>query len=192
MNVKRGNGIDCSWVVEEIRRITCDVFTTMLGMDPAMGEAKVERGGPGPTDGVVALVGLAGGCVGIGGLACSGETACRLSSRMLLTEIESVNEEVLDVVAELTNMIIGGLKTAIEKQAGPMALSIPSVVFGRNFTTRAKGSSEWTRIPFTCADGDFEVHICLRPGEGPVNGTADVRSGRLQYVTARSSHGEVL
>ncbi len=58
---------------------------------------------------------------------------------MLMTEAPSVNEDVLDAVAELTNMIIGSVKTDLESQLGPLGLSIPTVVFGRNFRTRSAG-----------------------------------------------------
>ncbi len=184
--------METDWVVKEIHRVTREVFTTMLGMDATMGEAKVERGVPGPTDGVVALVGLTGACVGIGSLACSAGTACRFSSRLLMTEIQAVNEEVLDAIAELANMIVGGFKTDVEKRFGPVGLSIPSVVYGWNFTTRTKGTSEWTRIPFSCADGKFDVHICLRPGETPPKGDQRVRFSRLQCVTARDAHGDLV
>ena len=177
-----------SWLVNEIDRVTREVFTTMLGMDVGVGEAEVERDAPGPTDGVVALVGLTGAWVGIGSLACSAATACRLSSRLLMTEIDAVNEEVLDAIAELANMIVGGFKTSAEQRFGPMGLSIPSVVYGYNFTTRTKGTSEWTRIPFSCEDGKFDVHICLRPGDAPPKGDGQARVSRLQSVMARDAH----
>ncbi len=59
---------------------------------------------------------------------------------MLMTEAPSVNEDVLDAVAELTNMIIGNVKTELEAQVGPLGLSIPTVVYGRNFQTKTAGA----------------------------------------------------
>ena len=44
--------------------------------------------------------------------------ACRICSQMLMTESSAVNEEVLDAVAELTNMIIGSVKTDLESISG--------------------------------------------------------------------------
>jgi chemotaxis protein CheX len=52
---------------------------------------------------------------------------------MLLAEDSSVSEEVLDAIAEVTNMIIGHVKSSLERHLGPLGLSIPTVVFGRNF-----------------------------------------------------------
>ena len=56
-----------------------------------------------------------------------------MGANMLMTEASAVNEEVLDAMAELTNMVIGNVKTKLESQLGPLGLSIPTVVYGRNF-----------------------------------------------------------
>jgi chemotaxis protein CheX len=44
-----------------------------------------------------------------------------------MTEASSVDEDVLDAVAEITNMIIGSVKTDLEGELGPLGLSIPTV-----------------------------------------------------------------
>ncbi len=149
---------------KEAKAAVNEVMTTMLGLEVEAGEAVSEQEAPGPTNGVVALVGLAGPWVGTGSLSCSAEMASKLSSAFLMTEYESVNEDVLDAMAELANMIIGNFKTALEEELGPMGLSIPTVIYGRNFTTRALTKKDWVMVPFTCSHGVFEVHICLVPG----------------------------
>jgi chemotaxis protein CheX len=82
---------------------------------------------------------------------------------------EAVSEDVLDAVAELANMIIGNVKNALEEQLGPMGMSIPTVVFGHNFTTRGGGAESWTVVPFACERSQLTVKMCLRhvpePGE---------------------------
>jgi chemotaxis protein CheX len=146
-----------------IRAATDRVFETMLGIETQPGPRFTTRNAPGPENGVVALVGLAGQFVGSGSLACSAELACKLSSALLLAECEAVNEEVLDAVAEITNMIVGNVKSALEEQFGPMGMSIPTVIFGQNFSARAIGKSEWIVVPFNVWCGRFEVQMCLAP-----------------------------
>ncbi|MFN3322545.1 MAG: chemotaxis protein CheX [Bryobacteraceae bacterium] len=149
-------------IVSAINNATIEVFSTMLSLEIRQGDPYVDRNAPGPSDGVVGLIGLAGTWVGTGSFACSAEMACKISAHLLMTEYQAVNEEVLDAVAEVTNMVIGNVKTAIEEHLGPMGLSIPTVVFGRNFTTRSMGSSEWTVVPFYHdADSRIEVQVCL-------------------------------
>ncbi len=153
-------------IVTHIREAAGGVFETMLATELSFGEPCLEGAVPGPTEGVVSLIGLAGDWAGTGSISCSAETACKLSAQFLMTEFDSVNEDVLDAVAELTNMIIGNFKTAMEESVGPMGLSIPTVVFGRNFTTRTLNSKEWILIPFESPLGEFNIHICMAPSTG--------------------------
>jgi chemotaxis protein CheX len=154
-------------VVDRIRHATADVFSTMLSLEVPAGEATLEAGTPEPNDGVVSLIGVAGAWAGTGSLTCSPELACLVSSQLLMTEFTAVDEEVLDAVAELTNMIIGGVKTDLESELGPLGLSIPTVVFGRNFQTRSAGSAEWTVVRFLVGTDVLTVKLCLAPNDKP-------------------------
>ena len=148
-------------IVDCISQASNNVFATMLGAEIRAGEVTVESGSPDANDGVVALIGLAGTWTGAGSISCSPALACRVCSQMLMTECTAVNEEVLDAVAELTNMIIGSVKTDLEQHLGPLGLSIPTVVFGRNFRTRSSGSAEWIVVPFYWDDDCLVVKLCL-------------------------------
>jgi chemotaxis protein CheX len=148
-------------IVECISHASANVFSTMLGADIRQGEVTVENGSPDPNDGVVSLIGLAGTWTGAGSITCSPALACRICAHMLMTESTAVNEEVLDAVAELTNMIIGSVKTDLEQHLGPLGLSIPTVVFGRNFKTRTNGNSEWIVVRLHWDDECLLVKLCL-------------------------------
>ena len=114
---------------------TQEVFTSMLG-------SEVQRlSDPAPEqsasfDGVISLIGMVGAVIGNGSLVCSAETACDLSSRLLMSKFSNVDEEVLDAVGEIANMVIGGFKNLLEAHAGPLQMSIPSVIYGKNIATR--------------------------------------------------------
>jgi chemotaxis protein CheX len=152
-------------IVDCIASASVNVFTTMLGAEIRQGEVSLETGSPDANDGVVSLIGLAGTWTGAGSLSCSPVLACRVCSHMLMTESTSVNEEVLDAVAELTNMIIGSVKTDLEQHLGPLGLSIPTVVFGRNFKTRTTGNTEWIVVRFYWDDECLVVKVCLTRNE---------------------------
>lgn len=152
-------------IVTCITDATANVFSTMLGAEVRRGEATVEKGAPDANDGVVSLIGLAGTWTGAGSVSCSPSMACRVCSVMLMTESSAVNEEVLDAVAELTNMIIGSVKTDLEQHLGPLGLSIPTVVFGRNFRTRSAANADWTVVRFYWDEECLDVRICLTKTE---------------------------
>jgi len=163
---------------EAIHRATQQVFSTMLGVEVRCGEVTVENGTQEASDGVVSFIGLGGEWAGAGSLSCSPVMACRVCSNMLLCEATAVNEEVLDAVAELTNMIVGCVKTDLEAVLGPLALSIPTVVFGKNFKTKSAGGNEWTVFRFHWDEEVLQVRICLAP------------SGRASHVMLHSGGTE--
>ena len=153
-------------IVKAIAAATGEVFSTMLAAEATLGEPYSEQT-PQVSDGVVAFVGLAGKWTGTGMISCSPALACRLASQFLMTEYapgsEAVNEEVLDAMAELANIIIGNAKNLLEEELGPMGMSIPTVIFGRNFTTRSAGQGEWIVAPFDCGGDRLEVRVQLAP-----------------------------
>ena len=106
-------------IVDCISHASANVFSTMLGVEIRQGEVSIENGTPDANDGVVSLIGLAGTWTGAGSISCTPALACRICAQMLMTESTAVDEEVLDAVAELTNMIIGSVKTDLEQHLGP-------------------------------------------------------------------------
>jgi len=150
-------------IVNSITQSTIQVFSTMLGVDIQCGDAAVQSGMPEATEGVVSFIGVAGSWAGTGSVSCSPALACRICAQMLMCEAAAVNEEVLDTVAELTNMIIGSVKTELEQHLGPLGLSIPTVVYGRNFKTKSAGSAEWIVMQFQWDGEALVVKLCLEP-----------------------------
>ncbi len=154
------------FIVEAICRSASEVFSTMLGSELGRGDFSLEAGAPpAVNDGVVSFIGIAGAWAGTGSISCSPIAACRICSHMLMTETEAVDEEVLDAVAELTNMIVGGVKTELESTLGPLGLSIPTVVFGKNFKAKSAGSTDWIVLRFPWEGECLVVKMCLAPAE---------------------------
>lgn len=161
-------------IVEAIQKATHEVFATMLNTEIAPGPTLTEKAvavAAAPASGVVSLVGLAGSWAGTGSLACTGPLACKLASLFLMGEYDFMDDEVLDAVGEISNMIIGNVKTILEEKAGPMGLSTPTVIFGRNFQTRSSRNHEWTVVPFSVDGESLFVQMSLAPNRGPEHGT---------------------
>ena len=162
-------------LVTAIEGATQEVFSTMLNLKLVAGSVFVEKQEATPASGVVSLIGLAGPWVGTGSLSCSAALACKIASHFLMTEYGAVAEDVLDSVAEVTNMIIGNVKTVLENRLGGMGLSTPTVIYGRNFQTRSTGNREWTVVPFDCEGERLCVQMCIVPNPDGVWKT--VRAG---------------
>lgn len=158
--------MDEAAVVNALRCATEDVFSTMLGLEVVSGEPYTETTAPGPSDGIIGVIGLAGAWIGTASICCNGPMACKMASNMLGMEMSDVNEDVLDAISEITNMIIGSFKTEAESYLGPLGLSIPTVIYGLNFSARTAGKEQWTVVPFCCGAESVDVKLCLTPNRG--------------------------
>lgn len=155
-------GIPEGKVAELIERAVTDVFTTMLDIGIVAGQSRTTSESLSAANmGVVSLIGFAGPWVGTGSFGCNPATACRIANALLGSEHLAVEEDVLDAVAEMTNMILGNVKTELEEILGPMLLSVPTVIYGRNFTTRSPVKQKWTVVPFQVEGQQIEVRLCL-------------------------------
>jgi chemotaxis protein CheX len=151
-----------------VSRASREVFETMLNLpleiDPSMMRTVIE---PESFHGVVALVGVAGSWTGTGHISCSPEFAQRLAGALLMTEFESINEEVLDAVAEVANMIVGNVKTFFEEKLGPLGLTVPTVVYGRNYQMRSAGVKDWVLVRLRSGEETMDINFCLMPSRVP-------------------------
>ena len=159
--------VDTDLGVEQLGELTLtateQVFELMVGeVTLEAGEAKV-RPKLHPFDGVVALVTFAGDWVGAGMLCFDESLACTVGSKMLMTEVSQVDADVLDGVGELANMILGSVKERIEPQTGPLSLSVPTVVYGKNFLARPGVQSPWVSQSFRCGHQSLEVWVSIQP-----------------------------
>ena len=148
-------------LVSLVHSATTSVFGTMLAQDIVAGAAYLDTVASPSGNGVVSFIGMAGAWMGTGSISCSATCACHIASNLMMGEYTAINDEVLDAVAEVTNMILGNVKTSIEERLGPMGLSIPTVIYGRNFSSRTVGKQEWTVVPFECYGERLEVQLCL-------------------------------
>jgi len=150
-------------IVEAVRLATEDVFATMLSLPVKCGDARQTPKELESFDGVIAVVGIGGHWTGTGRISLTPQLACKLAGALVGCSFDAVNEEVLDAVAEVSNMIVGNVKTFFEEQLGPLGLSVPTVIFGRNYRTRSAGVTNWSVIPFFTGSEEMEVHFCLMP-----------------------------
>lgn len=167
-------------IIQAVQSATAEVFSTMLGLEIEPVSVHTDRANPSVNEGVMAFVGVAGPWMGNGVISCTAAFACKVCELFLMTEAAAVNEEVLDAVGELANMVIGNFKTSAEAVVGPLNLSVPTVIYGRNFTSKSVGNSDWLVMPFKCGEDNFEIRIWFAPAES--SGTSRHIVNHLQSV----------
>jgi chemotaxis protein CheX len=155
--------LDQNLVLEAIRNATEEVFATMLGAAIEIDDKPDSD----PEGGMMALVGLTGNWSGAGTFGCSPALGNRAAAAMFMSEpsadLTAINDEVLDTVAEITNMVVGNIKNALEPTLGPMAISIPSVIYGRNFHFRSLTGKVIAKAAFRWDNEPLEVKVVLAP-----------------------------
>ena len=137
-----------------LRGATQEVFDTMLSME-LVEKDKAELENSGRIVGSVSLAGTVSGTVNIH---VSDNFACQITANMLgmeLDEIES-DEEVHDVIGELSNMIGGDLKSRLCDAGFTCELSIPSITSGKDFNIESRGWAVNETVYF-----QYEEHIAL-------------------------------
>jgi len=151
-------------VEQAVSKASREVFETMLSLpleiEPSVMRQVIE---PEAFHGVVALVGVAGTWTGMGHMSCSPRFAQQMAGALLMSEYDSVNEEVLDAVAEVANMIIGNVKTIFEEKLGPLGLTVPTVIYGRNYRTRSAGVKDWVLVRLRSGVESMDINFNLMP-----------------------------
>lgn len=139
-----------------------EVFETMLSMKAAT----VAGFDPAKLSGerVTGSVGMAGEAVtGSVYLHVSAPFAVQATAAMLGMAPEEITgtAEVNDVIAEVTNMLGGGLKSWLCDSGASCALTTPAVIRGTSFEVMAKPGVESVQLGFDCAGatGLVEIHI---------------------------------
>jgi chemotaxis protein CheX len=157
-------------IEQAISKASREVFETMLNLpleiEPSVMQKVIE---PETFHGVVALVGVAGSWTGAGHMSCSPQFAQKLAGALLMTEYTSVNEDVLDAVAEVANMIVGNVKTIFEERLGPLGLTVPTVIYGRNYHTRSAGVKDWVLVRLRSDSETMDINFCLMPSRAPLH-----------------------
>lgn len=141
------NGSANVLVLEMINRYVPEVLQTMAGMSAMPGAGQSSAPQPTLLSGISGSIGLSGKVHGVVYTAFSEDLAKLIAEKILGGSAS--DQDVADVVAELTNMITGNLKSQLCDLGHNCSLSIPSVVRGEEISISAKSASISVRNSFT-------------------------------------------
>jgi len=136
-----------------------DVFTTMLSSQATRGGVGVSKGKTDSRD-IMAIIGLSGEARGMVALSFPTPTALAMVSRLLGTALVIVDETVYDGLAELVNMVAGSAKAKFANSVSvPIALSLPTVIRGSDFSVNHPSQATWLDVPFSSELGTFNLRV---------------------------------
>jgi chemotaxis protein CheX len=142
---------------DELAKSACEVFEIMVGTSLA---AATEESLPFVAD-FAAMVGIAGRLCGLVGLHTSSECARKMAARMLGSDEAGAGEDARDAFGELCNMIAGSFKGRIAGLADGCALSVPTVIMGRDFTLFSLANGEHYEVMFSFEGEPLAVTLDL-------------------------------
>ena len=78
------------------------------------------------------------------------------------TTATELNDEVEDIVGELTNIVVGSAKIEFAELGYPYNISLPLLVSGKNHIIKHKHNSPVLVIPFSVKGNTFDMEVSLQ------------------------------
>jgi chemotaxis protein CheX len=110
---------------------------------------------------ISSVVGFTGRLSGLLALHFSADMACRMASRLLGTAVTQPDENVRDAVAELSNMLAGGLKKRLSGTDNMFKISIPTVIVGMEYSMHPPANSRQVWLGVDTGSCRFRIRIVL-------------------------------
>jgi chemotaxis protein CheX len=135
-----------------------DITTTMFNCNSEIiSPEKVEIVPPG----LSAIVGFGGRISGYIAIHLSPLSACTLASSMLGMSFEEMDDIVADAMGEMVNMLAGGMKKYASKDEDLFKISVPSIVYGNDYSTHAPKNAERISLGIQTETCSFAVQLVI-------------------------------
>lgn len=142
---------------QKVIAATLDVFDTMVMLE-TVPEMPLDQRDTIACD-ISGMLGLAGDLRGMLAIHLPMDLATEITSRLLGEDVSGQGEEIRDAIAEIINMIAGGIKAAFATEGKGLELSIPTTVTGSAYTVRSTWNSSHIIIPFRVDERYFWTEL---------------------------------
>jgi len=146
---------------EEINDLVADIWGSVLGIPatPAAPEVHVDE----PR--LTGFVHIHGDWEGTVTVDCPMPLATQAAAAMFAMEVDELSkDEIDDALGEITNMTGGGIKSMME---GQCKLSLPTVIQGKGFTVRVRGTEPVFELFYSASDSWIVVRVLARVDAAP-------------------------
>ena len=149
-------------VGEYLSRHVQDVFSTVLGLALAPSDKRPATPADKQITGIVGFAGesLAGTLL----IHCSESFAREATAAMLGLDLEEVtrDSELESTMAELANLLVGGLKSWLNQSGASCVMCAPAVIRGNAFTVEPMPDTDRLTLHFKCGENLIVVEIFLQ------------------------------
>jgi len=140
---------------------TLNVLSTMAMVEVSPGQPSVKTSEL-PLGDVTGLIDFKGdGMKGSLAISFSDKAIFDIGEKMLGDKMDTIDESVVDLVGEITNMITGSAKRIYSEQGIEFDLTIPKTLVGQDQTIKHSTEGQAIYLPFNTAAGEFFVEFCF-------------------------------
>ena len=162
-----------------------ETFDKMVSMEIEFSDSK-----PPDTAGVsrmVAAVNFAGNIVGLINIQVTSELARLMMANMLDLEPEEVKDvgEIKDMLSEISNIVGGNLKSALNDAGHSCVISTPSLTYGADFSIKSLSMDRFERYVFSYLEELIFVEVGLKTQQMTSDGvdfSSTESPGQLKHV----------
>jgi flagellar motor switch protein FliN len=176
-----------------------ETFDTMLSMEIQFFELE-----PPDTAGVsrmVAAINFAGNIIGLINIQVTSDLARVMMASMLDLEPEEVEDdaEIKDMLAEVSNIVAGNLKSTLNDAGHPCVISTPSLTYGADFSIKSLSMDRFERYIFSYQEELIFVEVGLKAqqvtGDGDdfssTNALGDLKHIDIEKINALDIKAQV-
>ena len=138
-----------------------NVISTMANMKLSPGKPKIKTDSLAKGD-VSGLIGMVGPQTkGSLSITFEQELILEIMQNMLGENPGEINDEITDLVGEITNMVTGGAKNILGEKGYDFEMATPVVVAGLGHRISHKADGKKIIMPFTSPHGSAYIEICF-------------------------------
>lgn len=139
-----------------------NVLVTMASLTPKAGGIKLKTSDL-PEGDITGFIPMSSPqAIGSLALSFSEKVILHIAKNMLGETFDTINDEIADLVGELTNMVTGGAKALLDAKGYDFDMATPTVIRGKGQIISHVGTcSNVVVIPFNTEVGAFYVEVCF-------------------------------
>lgn len=143
--------------ITALKNVTSMMAQTEL--QPGKPQLKGDQFSRGDISGVIGMVGPS--MQGSLSITFEEKLALHIMEKMLGEQVSELNEEVADMVGEITNMICGGAKKDLSEKGHEFNMATPAIITGKNHTINHQVDGPRIIMPFQAESGKAYIEICF-------------------------------
>ena len=140
---------------------TQEIFSSMIFLEVTPGDPFKRPDEP-LTNSISGIIGLAGTMQGSLAIHLSNDAALAVTTAFLGMDVEEIDEDVKDAIGELANMLGGSLKSVLDPSGSDIKLSMPSTIYGEEYSIDCLDEAESVAVPFSFDGHTFIVELQMR------------------------------